>query len=296
MKVSGFTFVRNALKYDYPIVESIQSLLPIVDEYIVCAGSSEDTTLQLIENIRSPKIKIVHSVWDDTLREGGQVLAVETNKAKAAVSKDSDWLFYLQGDECIHEKDHQLIRNTLKKYKDNAKVEGFLFNYHHFYGAYKYVGDSRRWYNKEIRIIRNHPDIKSWKDAQGFRKNEEKLHVKPINAFVYHYGWVKNPLLQKQKQEDFGKLWTDDDRAIEEHKAYLNSLKNGFSYGDEVDSLKLFNGTHPSSMKQRIANADWQFEFDISKKHFRDFKSRLLYAIEKTTGKRLFDYKNYKII
>ncbi|MBX9784884.1 MAG: glycosyltransferase family 2 protein [Chitinophagaceae bacterium] len=296
MKVSGFTFVRNALKYDYPIVESIQSLLPIVDEYIVCAGNSEDATLQLIENIHSPKIKIIHSVWDDNLREGGRVLAVETDKAKAAVSKDSDWLFYLQGDECIHEKDHQLITNTMKQYKNNANVEGLLFNYHHFYGAYQYVGDSRRWYNKEIRIIRNNPEIKSWKDAQGFRKNEEKLYVKTINAFIYHYGWVKNPFLQKQKQEDFGKLWTNDDLEIEKYKAYLNSLKNGFAYGDEVDSLKLFNGTHPSSMKQRINNADWQFEFDINKKHFRDFKSRLLYAIEKTTGKRLFDYKNYKII
>lgn len=296
MKVSGFTFVRNAIKYDYPILESINSLLPLVDEYIVCVGKSEDNTRDLIENMNSTKIKIVDSVWDDTLREGGQVLAVETNKAKAAVATDSDWLFYLQGDECIHEKDYDLICNAMSKYKDDARVEGLLFKYYHFYGSYGHIGDSRRWYNHEIRIIRNNVNIKSWKDAQGFRKNEEKLKVKAIDAHIYHYGWVKNPQLQKAKQMDFGKLWMSDEKAIKKHQAYLESLKNGFLYEAEVDSLKKFDGTHPAIMKERIANADWQFEFDINKKHFRDFKSRLLYAVEKTTGVRLFDYKNYKII
>ena len=89
MKVAGFTFIRNAVRYDYPVVESITSLLPLVDELVVCVGNSDDSTLALIESIASPKIKIFHSVWDDSLREGGKVLAVETNKALAAVSKNN---------------------------------------------------------------------------------------------------------------------------------------------------------------------------------------------------------------
>lgn len=245
MKVSGFTFVRNAVKYDYPIVESIRSLLPLVDEYIVCAGNSEDATLELIESINSSKIKIIHSVWDDSLREGGKVLAVETDKAKAAVSPESDWLFYLQGDECIHEKDYDAIINAMHTYRHDKRVDGLLFKYVHFYGSYKYIGDSRRWYNNEIRVIRNLPEIKSWKDAQGFRKNEQKLRVKRANASIYHYGWVKKPQLQTAKQMDFGKLWTSDDEAIEKHKQYLQSLKDGFMYAQEADSLKLFKETHP---------------------------------------------------
>lgn len=296
MKISGFTFVRNAVKYDYPIVESIQSLLPLVDEYIVCAGNSEDDTLRLLENINSPKIKIIHSVWDDNLREGGKVLAVETDKAKAAAAKDSDWLFYLQGDECIHEKDYDTLRKTMQQYKDDPEVEGLLFPYHHFYGSYNYIGDSRRWYSYEIRVIRNHPDIHSWKDAQGFRKNAEKLHVKPVDAHIYHYGWVKNPLLQKAKQMDFGKLWMSDDEEVKKHQAYLQAHKNGFLYKEEVDSLQLFKEEHPQVMKKRIDAADWDFEFDVNKKQFRDFKSRLLYAVEKTTGIRPFEYRNYKRI
>lgn len=296
MKVSGFTFVRNAIKYDYPIVESIQSLLPLVDEYIVCIGNSDDATIALIHSIASPKIKIIHSIWDDSLRDGGRVLAVETDKAKAAVATDSDWLFYLQGDECIHEKDFEEIKAAMHRYKNDAAVDGLLFQYFHFYGSYNYIGDSRRWYNREIRIIRNKTAIQSWKDAQGFRSKNEKLHVKLINASIYHYGWVKNPLLQKAKQKDFGKLWNKDDEAVKKHQIYLDSFKNGFAYADEVDSLNLFTGTHPTPMKERIAKANWHFEFDVTQKKFGTLKKRFLYYIEKTTGKRLFDYKNYKII
>ncbi|MBY0479223.1 MAG: glycosyltransferase family 2 protein [Chitinophagaceae bacterium] len=295
MKLSGFTFVRNAVKYDYPIVESIKSLLPLVDEYIVCVGNSEDSTLALIESIASPKIKIVHSVWDDSLREGGKVLAVETDKAKAAVSTDSDWLFYLQGDEVVHEKDLPLIKEAMEKYLNDSKVDGLLFKYIHFYGSYQYVGDSRRWYKNEIRVIRNNPEIHSWKDAQGFRKNEQKLRVKLIDAYIYHYGWVKTPQQQNEKQKDFGKLWRSD-AEIAQHKAWLETLKNGFDYYNDVDSLSIFTGTHPQVMEERIATLNWKFEFDVTKKKFRNIKTQLLYFIEKTTGKRLFDYRNYKQI
>jgi hypothetical protein len=296
MHISGFTFVRNAVKYDYPIAESIRSLLPLVDEYIVCIGNSDDTTTALIESINSPKIKIIHSVWDDSIREGGRVLAVETDKAKAAVSKNSDWLFYLQGDECIHEQDYAAIREAMQRYKDDMNVEGFLFHYHHFYGSYKYIGDSRRWYNKEIRVIRNKPSIISWKDAQGFRNGDQKLRVKPVNAFIYHYGWVKQPEFQKAKQKDFGKLWIKDETVISNIRSFFDSLSNDKVYNHNIDSLSLFKGTHPEVMKERVANENWNFEFDLSKKHFSGFKNRFLYYLEKTTGKRFFEYRNYKLI
>src|SRR5271154_3494872 len=104
MKVTGFSFIRNAVKYDYPVAEAITSILPLCDEFVLMLGNSEDETRKLIEGIGSPKIKIYNSVWDDSLREGGRVLAVETDKALDKVSKDSDWAFYIQGDEVIHEK------------------------------------------------------------------------------------------------------------------------------------------------------------------------------------------------
>ena len=288
-KLTGFTIVRNAIKYDYPIVESIKSILPIVDEYIVAVGNSEDETLQLIRSINSPKIKIIETIWNETLREGGKVLADETNKAFDAISADTDWCFYLQGDEVVHEKYHNEILNSCAKYLDDKKVDGLLFSYEHFYGNYDFVGDSRTWYRNEIRIIRNDKSIRSYRDAQGFRKNGEKLNVKKVDAFIYHYGWVKDPRSQSEKQKTFHQMWHDDEwikQNVSEADAYDYSI---------IDSLKKFEGTHPEVMKERLQKTNWQFHFDLNKKKFK-LKDWLLYQIEKTTGVRLFEYKNYKEI
>src|SRR5690606_35852323 len=149
-------------------VEAISSILPLCDEVIVCVGNSTDDTLALIGSIGSPKIRILHSVWDDSLKEGGRVLAVETNKALDEVSADTTWAFYIQADEVVHEDDYPGIRAAMEQYKDDTRVEGLLFKYIHFYGGYDYVGDSRIWYKHEIRIVRNLKGLRSYKDAQGF--------------------------------------------------------------------------------------------------------------------------------
>ncbi len=287
-KVSGFTIVRNAIKFDYPIVEAITSILPICDEFIVAVGNSEDDTLGLIKSIASNKIKIIETVWDDTLREGGKVLADETNKAFAACSSESDWCFYIQGDEVVHENYLPVIKKAMEQYMLNKNVEGLLFNFKHFYGSYDYLGDARRWYRKEIRIIRNDKQITSYKDAQGFRKNNQKLNVKQIDAFVYHYGWVKTPEAQQAKQQSFHKMWHDDN-WMKEHIAPIDQ----FDYTN-IDSLQHFTETHPKVMEQRIQRMNWKFSFDPTQKKL-SFKNRVLMFIEKKFNWKIGEYKNYKI-
>ncbi|MGF2414197.1 MAG: glycosyltransferase family 2 protein [Ferruginibacter sp.] len=298
MKVSGFTFVKNAIKYGYPVVESIRSILPMVDEMIVCLGDSEDDTNNLIASIGSDKIKVIHSVWDDSLREGGKVLAVETNKAIAATAADSDWLFYIQADEVVHEQYQTTIVDAMKKYVADKRVEGLLFNYHHFYGSYKYIGDGRSWYSKEIRIIRNDPQdaghkkIKSHKDAQGFRWDDNrKLNVKLIDAYIYHYGWVRNPLTMYKKKEGFTKLWAGEEGRKEKKEIENKAIQFDYS---QIDSVTLFKETHPAVMKDLVAKEDWKFEIDIKKKNFKNTKHRLLYFFWQKFGWRPFEYSNYK--
>lgn len=289
MFVSGFTFVRNATLYDYPLEASIQSLLPLVDELVVAVGKSDDDTRQRVVAIADKKIRIVDTIWDDSLREGGRVLAVETDKAFDAVSPQADWCIYLQADEVLHEKDYQAIRNAMQANLHNEQVEGLLFNYLHFYGSYQYIGDSRRWYRHEIRIIKNDKQIRSYRDAQGFRKNNNKLKVKKIQAHIYHYGWVKDPRKQQAKQETFNLLWHDVN-WMEKHVAKADQ----YDYA-VIDSLTRFEGIHPSSIQPRIDKMNWQFDWDTSQKKFT-LKNRLLYLIEKNTGVRLFEYKNYEEI
>lgn len=290
MKVTGFTIIRNALKFDYPVVEAITSILPLCDEFVVAVGNSEDETLQLIKHINSPKIRIIETVWDDALRQGGQVLAIETNKAFDAISADTDWCFYIQSDECVHEKHLSSIKEAMLHYKDDKQVDGLLFNYVHFYGSYDYVGNSRRWYRKEIRIIKNDKSIRSYKDAQGFRKRDNsKLNVKPVSAEIYHYGWVKPPKAQQAKQESFHKMWHDDEWM----KKNIAATEE-FDYS-QIDSLEAFKGTHPAVMKPRLQAVDWKFTFDRSQIKI-SAKDSLLLFIEKTSGWKVGEYRNYKII
>ena len=289
MKVCGFSFIRNARKYGYPVLESIQSILPLCDHFVIAVGNSEDGTLEYIQSIPSDKIEIIETVWDDRLREGGKVLAVETNKAFDAIAENYDWCFYIQGDEVVHEKYHAVIRQEMEHWLDNPKVEGLLFKYLHFWGTYDYIGTSRSWYRNEIRIIRNNKAIRSYRDAQGFRKNDKKLNVKPIDAYVYHYGWVKNPNTMMAKVKDFQKLWHDSNWI---EKNIGNSDMFDFS---EVDSLGLFQDTHPEVMKPLIENLNWHFQLNQIKKSL-SLKKRVLAFVEKLTGARLFEYKNYKIV
>jgi hypothetical protein len=286
MKVSGFTFIRNALKYDYPIVEAILSILPICDEFIVAVGNSDDDTLALIQKIDSQKIKIIQTVWDDSLRANGEVLAIETNKAFKAISPDSDWAFYIQGDEIVHEKYLNSIQLTMRRYVFDHEVDGLLFDYKHFYGSYDFIGSSNSWYKKEIRIIRNNKQIYSYKDAQGFRKAaNKKLKVVSANASIYHYGWVKDPRSMQFKQEDFNKLWHNDE-WISKNIEKVES----FEYEKHISQLRLFDGDHPLVMKDRIQRLNWKFDYDISKnkRSVKDFLKDNLRLIGLN-----FNYKNY---
>lgn len=289
MFVSGFTFIRNALKLDYPIKEAILSILPLCDEVVVAVGNSDDETLTYIKNISSDKIKIIETVWDDTLRKGGVVLALETDKALAAVNPNADWCIYVQGDECYHEKDYQIITKAMETWKDDETVEGLLFNYNHFYGSYDYLADSRRWYRKEIRIIKNNMGVKSWKDAQGFRINGRKLSVKSIDADIHHYGWVRPPEFMMAKNVEASKYWHSDDYIQQKFDP-----EKDFDYTG-IDSVKRFDGTHPEVMQERIKRINWKFDRDPEVKKF-GFKKRILHFIENKTGWRVGENKNYKEI
>jgi hypothetical protein len=286
MKVCGFTIVRNAIKYDYPVVESIKSILPLCDKIVVAAGNSEDGTLELIKSIDKDKIIIIETVWDDKLREGGAVLAVETNKAMDAISDEFDWCIYIQADEVLHENSYSTIKAAMVKWLNVAEVEGLLFRYHHFWGTYDYIGINRQWYKNEIRVIRNNKQIRSYRDAQGFRRNNCKLKVKPIDAFIYHYGYVRPPEIMKEKMKNFSELYHTNNNLKKEVQRI-----NNFKY-EEVDAVKQFTGSHPSIMKNRIDGIVWNVKIDQTQIKM-NLKDRLLFVFEKIFKYRLFEYRNY---
>lgn len=290
MKVTGFTFIRNAVKYDFPVEEAIRSILPVCDDFIVAVGNSDDNTEEVVRNIDRDKIRIVNTVWDDSpeMKTGGKVFAAETNKAFQEVPPDSDWAFYIQGDEVVHEKYLETIHDTMEKWKDNKNVEGLLFNYLHFYGSYDYIGISPKWYRNEIRVIRNDKSIYSFRDAQGFRKGaNRKLNVKSVDAWVYHYGWVKEPEVMMAKVKNASAYYEDMDWTKRIGKS------DTWDYS-EADALSLFNETHPAVMEERIKRKNWAFSHDMSFNRMSvKYKGKLF--LKKYLGIDTF-YKNYRII
>jgi len=289
MKVSGFSFIKNAVKFDYPVVESITSILPVCDEFILAVGDSDDDTLNLIKSIQTDKLKIIPTIWDKTLRKGGQILARQTDIALNHCS--GDFCFYIQADEIVHEKYLPVIKNSMEKYLPDKRVQGILFNYTHFYGSYKYYGTSRRWYSREIRIIRNNIGVGSYKDAQGFRINGKKLKVKPVDAYIYHYGWVKPPDVMQKKQYFFHTLWHSNEWT---KKKFGSSTEYDYS---NIDELKLFGNSHPEVMKERIKKENWEFKYDHSKSKFKkSIKRKLVDYIEKKFSCRIGEYRDYIIL
>ena len=232
----------------------------------------------------------METVWDDSLREGGKVLALETDKVFQAIEEKYDWAFYLQADEVLHESSLAIIKQAMIDNLSNKNVEGLLFKYFHFYGSYEYVGEAYSWCRREIRVIRNRKDIFSYRDAQGFRKKpNDKLNVKLIDAYVYHYSWVRDPRALQSKVETFHKLWHDDQWI---DKMVVKAEE--FDYGS-AEVLGIFKGTHPAVMHARITKQSWSYSHDLSRNP-KTLKFLFKRLVEKLTGWRVGEYRNYKLI
>ncbi len=291
MKVSGFTFIKNAVKFEYPIVEAIRSILPLCDEIVVAVGDSEDGTRELVAAIHPDKVRIIDTIWNPDLKEGGAVLADETNKAFRAISGEPDWCIYIQGDEVLDEKYHATVKQSMEQWKNHQEVDGLLFKYKHFYGSFDYVGVSARWYRNEIRVIRHNPSIYSYRDAQGFRKeNNQKLRVKAMDAYIYHYGWVRPPKIMMDKNRNFGNYWGGGKMTED----FMKKFSGEFDYS-QVDALEKFTEAHPAVMLDRIQRMNWTFDYDLSYNKFT-WKDHFKNYMEKWTGVRPFDYKNYILL
>jgi hypothetical protein len=311
MKISGFTMVRNATKLYYPIKESIESILPICDEFIVALGKGDedDQTESEIRSINSDKIRIIHTIWDLEKYPNGMVYAQQTDLAKSHCT--GDWLFYIQSDEVVHERFLPAIKRRCEELLSNEKIDGLLFDYKHFWGDYDHFIVSHAWYPREIRIIRNRADIHSWRDAQSFRcmpdfdglnyrqqQGTFKLSVAKVDACIFHYGWVRPPVLMQRKRKSFSSHY----RGLASAQKEFTNEHELFDYGD-LSRYHVFRDSHPQILSLWIAKFNWQHQLyphqPIVKKHKHEkFKYRLLTFVEQNflNGKLIGGFKNYKLI
>ena len=292
MKISGFTFVKDAVKFDFPIVECIRSMLPVVDEVIVNVGVSEDGTLELIRQISNPKITIFETLWEPEKQTKGRILAEQTNLALARCN--GDWCLYLQADEVLHENDYERIYNAACQNLEDTSVEGLSFHYYHFWGDWHHYIRSYHWYQNEIRIIRNRIGVSSYSSAGGFRISERKLRAKHTDAYIYHYGWVRPPEIMAKKKRYHDTLHHGDGWRDERYS------DASFDFVNQIDPFALtnFRRTHPLVMAQRIANRPVEYDFSKSKHHItsKDRVNRITDIFARTTGIRPGEYRNYRLL
>ena len=313
MIISGFTIVRNATKLYYPVKASIQSILPLVDEFIVALGNcdEDDHTLDEIQSIGSNKIRIIHTIRDLEKYPNGTEYARQTDLAKKECK--GDWLFYLQSDEVIHEKYLPVLKKRCETFLHDTDIEGLLFDFKHFWGDYNHYIESHSWYAREIRIIRNLPYIHSWGDAQSFKnipdfdgvdyyqkKGTHKLKVVNADAYVYHYGWVRPPQYMQTKRKAFTAIYKGTVFA----ESHFRKEESEFNFGN-LDKLNTFHETHPRVMEDMIGKFNWQDKLypnklpDPKTKHKHEkWKNRLLSYIEKKllNGRQIFTFKNYTLV
>ena len=302
MKISGFSFVRNGIKLYFPVVESIKSILPVCDEFIIAVGKgdADDKTRESILAINDPKIRIIDTDWDDYEQKWhGHINAIQTNIALDAC--EGDWCFYVQADEVVHEKYLPVIRRRCEELLDNRSVEGLLFRYKHFWGDYDHYHNGHGWYSREIRVIRNNVGVQSHLSAQSFKIGEKKLNAADVDAEIYHYGWVRPPHLMQNKRKALHSIHWGNRQADERFKTQPDE----FDYGP-LDRLAVFEDTHPAVMSDKLKEIDWKNKLQPKGKPDRNrephkherLKYRLLSFIENTFlgGSRLGEYKNYKII
>jgi hypothetical protein len=140
MRVVGFTILRNGLLMDYPFREAILSALPLCERFIVSVGQSEDETYQVVQELarRHPTIEVRQSVWDLSNRQGGRVLAVETNKVLENLLP-ADWVLYLQADEVIMKTIMRLFARLCRKILRMSGWRGWCLI------MYTFMGVMRGW-------------------------------------------------------------------------------------------------------------------------------------------------------
>jgi hypothetical protein len=283
--ISGFTFLRNGLKLGFPFEASIRSLLPLVDEFVIAVGESEDDTLQRIHAINDPKIRIIETIWNERMTERGFVYAQQKMIAQYACT--GDWAFYLEGDEILHEKDLPAIQTALKNHHSNPEVEALVFDYHHFYGSPDWLAISPAWYRRECRLIRNTirtyaPDGQFWVVMDKHRRGRMPKAAL-ANAHIYHYGHVRKTHYMQSKLDQVSKYWSGSAPTV--------------IYDIDPHAIEKFTGHHPAIISEWLATEAEQ-TFNPNPLHIltrRERRHRFMMKLEKWLGQDL-SHKHYRLV
>lgn len=285
MKISAFTFLKNGAMLGYPFIESIKSVLPIVDEFVIALGPCEDDTKEQVLALNEPKIRIIESNWCDNMRVKGYVYGQQ--KMVAQFNCIGDWAFYVEADEVLHENELENIKNSCEKYLNDSDVEALVFDYLHFYGNKNTYLWSPGWYRRAPRLIKTSvrsyaPDGLFWLVLES-NKIGRYPKAALANATIYHYGWVRSEEQMNAKSQKVNGYWDKKPQAIDYSQI-------------DFSILKQFEGNHPKVVQDWLPDAKGLFEVDANHKLTKkEKKHRWMLKLEKMFNLEL-SKKHYKLV
>lgn len=247
-KISVYTTTTNSIQNEYFAIEGIRSALLFADEVVVMDGGSTDNTIDQINKIGDPRVKIYTNKWLHSL--GKSMTGI--NKSLSLGYCTGDWCVLMDSDEVFHEDDVEQIKRLPSVVSDD--IVGIKFNTIHFYKDYNHImngcPDWKDLYNDKVYMVRNglcvhHGAVNTEPDAHV------DLHGKPLDPSktiltsvkVFHYGHARSKEAYVKKLNHIegrhsGWKWKPvDSKSFEWMPDYkLRDLKD----------------SHPMVMKERI--------------------------------------------
>lgn len=241
--LGGSLFIRNGLEYDYCFEESIKCLLDFCDKVVVVDAGSDDGTTEILKNINNHKLLVIYLSKEEWLnRHGKEKLTYFTDKAIDEL--DTDYNFYLQADEILHESSYKWVRTAME-----VGGEGYLCTRNNLWGncnlQLNVPHERKPCSTSVLRLAKTR--YKAYGDA-------ESLNAPCINDFeekikIWHYGFVRKKEVMRAKIINmqigvFG--MSDYDPKLDECNIFNPKL---WFDGDDLEKI---TEPHPKIMKNWI--------------------------------------------
>lgn len=112
MKISGILAIKNGISGGFPFLEAVLSIMPVVDEFLIVDGGSNDGTWEILNDLREMfpgKVGLFRHDW----KVSPSFESIDASFNEMVSQATGDWIFVAEGDEIWHEKDLKNMREFI---------------------------------------------------------------------------------------------------------------------------------------------------------------------------------------
>lgn len=240
MKLSIYTFVRDALRLDFHAVAMLKHHLPLADEIVVHEGYSSDGSFEAIRDL-DPKIKIFRTRWKRG--EGRWYVAF---KEEARRRCTGDWCVLLDCDEFLPEWEWDPLRDYLSA-TDRTVVPMRYVNFYGNYKVYNAFPEKHRWPAYKRTIHRNLPQMEIWGDGSNVRHVGGPIEgsMRDERSFeCHHFSAVRHParLRERWRKHATGRDWLPN--------WVMDFLPHDWKDPQFLDDLRIYEGPYLRAVRE----------------------------------------------